>query len=104
MNIPQTQIEQIASEAAHKAVHQTLLSLGIDADNPLHAQRDFVVLREIGALVMDAEFRKDMEHVRAWRLSVNEVKSKGVITLVGLIVTGVVGLVVAGFKGWLGGH
>lgn len=104
MNIPQSQIEQIASEAARKAVKETLLTLGIDADNPIAAQKDMVILREVGELVMDSEFRKDMEHLRTWRLSVNSVKSKGLLTIVGLIVTGAIGLLVAGLKGWLGGN
>jgi hypothetical protein len=103
MNIPQAQIELIAAEAAKKAVKETLLTLGIDADNPLAAQKDMMVLREVGDLIMDAEFRKDMEHLRTWRVTLNGVKSKGLLTLVGLIVTGVVGLTMAGFQGWLGG-
>lgn len=104
MTIPQAQIEQIASEAARKAVKETLLTLGIDADDPLNAQKDMVILREVGKLVLDAEFRKDMEHLRAWRVTVLDVKSKGLMAAVGIIVTGVIGLLVAGFKGWLGGN
>jgi len=51
--------------------------------------------------VMDSEFRKDMEHLRAWRMAIHDVKSKGIVTLVGILVTGSVALIVAGFRGWI---
>lgn len=95
------EIQTIAEAAAKAAVEETLLSLGIDTRDPIQAQRDFMVLREVGRLVMDSEFRKDMEHLRNWRLAVKEVKTKGLITLVGILVTGAVALLVAGLKGWV---
>lgn len=95
------EIQAIAEAAAKAAVEETLLSLGIDTRDPIQAQRDFMVLREVGRLVMDSEFRKDMEHLRNWRLAVKEVKTKGLITLVGILVTGAVALLVAGLKGWV---
>lgn len=95
------EIQTIAEAAAKAAVEETLLSLGIDTRDPIQAQKDFMVLREVGRLVMDSEFRKDMEHLRNWRLAVKEVKTKGLITLVGILVTGAVALLVAGLKGWV---
>lgn len=95
------ELRDIAEQAAKEAVRETLLTLGIDVSNPIAAQKDMMLLREVGKLVMDPEFRKDMEHIRTWRVAVQEVKTKGLVTLVGLLVTGVVGLIVAGFKGWL---
>lgn len=91
----------IAEAAAKAAVEETLLTLGIDARDPIQAQKDFMILREVGKLVMDSEFRKDMEHLRTWRLAVKEVKTKGLVTLVGILVTGAVALMVAGLKGWI---
>lgn len=98
------ELQDIAEAAATKAVERTLLTLGIDTSDPIQAQKDFMVLREVGKLVMDPDFRKDMEHLRSWRIAVQEVKSKGLITVIGLLVTGIAGLIVLGFKGWLGGH
>lgn len=95
------EIRMIAEAAAKAAVEETLIKLGIDVSNPIKAQQDFMVLREVGKLVMDSEFRKDMEHLRTWRMAINDVKSKGIITLVGIIVTGSVALLVAGFRGWI---
>ena len=95
------EMRTIAEAAAKAAVEETLVKLGIDVSNPIKAQQDFMVLREVGKLVMDSEFRKDMEHLRTWRMAINDVKSKGIITLVGIIVTGSVALLVAGFRGWI---
>lgn len=95
------EMRTIAEVAAKAAVEETLVKLGIDVSNPIKAQQDFMVLREVGKLVMDSEFRKDMEHLRTWRMAINDVKSKSLITLVGIIVTGSVALVVAGLRGWI---
>jgi hypothetical protein len=63
-----------------EAVIQTLTELGIDVKNPLEMQRDF-------------------SHLRAWRESTEEVKRKGFLTLVGILVTGVAGAVWVAMKG-----
>lgn len=96
-----SEMEQIATRAAALAVRTTLLSIGIDVDEPLEAQKDFVVLREVGKLVMDAEFRKDLESARAWRLAVEQIKKKGLATAVGIVVTGLLGLLWIGFGQYL---
>jgi hypothetical protein len=75
-------------KAAERAVRATLLTIGVDVSNPLQAQRDFAVMREVGRLAMDAEFRKDLEHTRRWRLAMEAAQSKGFLAVVGLIVTG----------------
>ena len=51
-------------------VHETLANLGADADNPIEMQKDF-------------------QHLREWRCTMNDVRSKGILTLVGIIVAGV---------------
>ena len=59
-----------------RAVSRTLLTLGIDPSNP-------------------AEMRRDFQHLRAWRESVQTVKRQGLITAVGVIVTGFLGWILA---------
>lgn len=70
------EVKKIVSET----VAQTLLSLGIDADDPV-------------------EFQKDMAHLRAWRESINTVKRQSLLTAVGIITAGVLGLVWMAFRG-----
>lgn len=96
-----SEIRAVAHEAATAAVRSTLLELGIDVDDPIAAQEDFAVLREVGKLVRDPEFRKDIEHTRAWRMALNEVKSKGIATAAGVVVTGGLAMLWLGFKQYL---
>jgi len=91
-------------QAAERAVHATLLTIGIDVANPLQAQRDFAIMREVGRLIMDAEFRKDLEHTRRWRLAMEAAQSKGFLTIVGLVVTGTATAFIVGMQALLGRH
>jgi hypothetical protein len=52
---------------------------------------------------MDPEFRKDIEHARKWRKALEQVETKGLMTAVGLLVAGVLGLIWAALKAKLGG-
>ena len=79
---------EIAEAAAERAVAKTLLTIGIDVRDPLQAQRDFALMREVGAFAASAEFRKDIEHTRRWRKAIEAIQSKGIAAAVGLIVTG----------------
>jgi hypothetical protein len=70
------EVKKIVAEA----VSETLLQLGIDASDPV-------------------EMQKDMAHLRAWRESVNTVKQQGLVTAVGILVAGALGLLWLAFKG-----
>lgn len=83
-------IEDIAERVAKKAVKNVLLQIGVDVDNPIDAQRDFYLMREAGKLASDSEFRKDLEHIRAWRIRTENVTSKGIILVITMFITGVV--------------
>src|ERR1700692_4503237 len=61
-----TEVREIAEATGREVVRETLLAIGLDAGNPLKLQRDFAVMREAGALAMDPDFRKDLEHTRKW--------------------------------------
>jgi hypothetical protein len=63
-----------------EAVSETLLQLGIDATDPV-------------------EMQKDMAHLRAWRESVATVKQQSLVTAVGILVAGALGLLWLAFKG-----
>ena len=70
------EVKKIVAEA----VAETLLTLGIDTSDPV-------------------ELQKDMAHLRAWRESVATVKKQSLVTAVGIIIAGVLGLLWLGFKG-----
>lgn len=72
----EAEVKRIVAES----VDQTLTRLGVDVTDPL-------------------EFQKDMAHLRAWRESVATVKKQGLITAVGIVVAGIIGLVWLALKG-----
>ena len=61
-------------------VHQTFVTLGVDAKSPIEMQKDF-------------------QHLRDWRQTTDAVKRKGILTLAGLIVAGLAALVWVTFTG-----
>lgn len=92
------EIEHIAEEAAKRAVKSTLIQLGIDVDNPIDAQRDFFLLREFTKLVSDPEFRKDLAHIRTWRMRTEGVTFKGILTTTTLLVGGILTTIWVGLQ------
>lgn len=96
MSLSADQIEIIALEAAEKAaqkvvmspeeiaevVHQTLLRMGVDSNNPLESQKDF-------------------QHLRQWRKAGEDLRNKGMLALMTIFVTGLVSLVIVGLKDYL---
>lgn len=97
-------ITEIAEEAAERPVHKTLMMIGIDAGNPLKAQKDFAVMREVGELVSSDEFRKDIEHTRKWRNAMEALQSKGRMTAAGMIVAGLLAALWMGLNDMLDKH
>ncbi len=97
------EVRAIAEATGREIVRETLLAIGIDVDDPLTAQRDFAIMRSVGKLAMDPEFRKDIEHARKWRKALEQVEIKGFLTAVALIVAGALGLIWAAVKAKLGG-
>lgn len=72
----EAEIRKIVAET----VAETLTRMGIPADDPIEVQ-------------------KDMQHLRAWRESVSTVKRQGLITAVGILTAGILGLIWMAVKG-----
>lgn len=66
--------EQEIRKIVAEAVAETLTRLGIEASEPLEVQ-------------------KDMQHLREWRESIATVKRQSLITAIGILVAGALGLV-----------
>ena len=73
MSLTADEVRHIAREA----VSETLLALGVKTDDP-------------DAFI---EMQKDFAHVRAWRQSVETVKTRGLTAAIGIIVAGVLGAI-----------
>jgi hypothetical protein len=81
-------IESIADRAAEKAVRDTLMLLGIDVSNPIAAQKQFAVLREL-ASPRTAENLQWLESIHA---ASEKVADAGWKTFTRLLITAGVGL------------
>ncbi len=66
--------KSIAKAAATEAVHEAFQRLGVDIDDWTEVQRD-------------------MAFIRSWRESSEAVKRQGLLTAIGIVVAGVLGLV-----------
>jgi hypothetical protein len=73
-------------------------------------QMDAVVFKTISTILISfgindddrKEMQADFAHLRRWRKSVEQVNRTGMITIVGIIVTGLTGAIWLGFKTILG--
>lgn len=78
-----SEIQHIASETAKAAVRETLLTLGVNIEKPdavLKMQQDFAYLRD-------------------WREASGTIKARTITTLVGILVTGMVGAIWVALSG-----
>ena len=71
-------------EIVSQGVEDAFVRIGIQSDDPIEMQRDF-------------------QHLREWRVSMEQAKSKGTLALVGLIITGVATMAWMGFKAVVNG-
>lgn len=76
----EAEIKKIASEAAKAAVEEMFVRYGLPPDDPLEVQKDF-------------------SHLRSWREASETVKKQGLMTAVGIITAGILGLIYMAFRG-----
>jgi len=74
----------MTSDEISVVVRQTLLQMGVDSANPIEAQKDF-------------------QHLRQWRRAGEELKSKSLVALMVLFLTGLVSLILLGLKQYFDG-
>ena len=67
------------ADVVQQTVQETLISMGVDTSDPIEMQRDFQSLRD-------------------WRRTSEALRSKGLLTLVGILVAGVLGALVVGVR------
>lgn len=66
-------------QVVQKSVRATLISLGVEFDEPIDMQ-------------------KDMQYLRSLRVSTDSIKAKATLVMVGILVTGLVGALWIGIK------
>ena len=78
-NMTHEELQKLIAEA----VRQTLVQMGADPSNPIEMQRDF-------------------QHLRQWRRAGEDLRSKGMLTLLSIFVTGSVALFLVGLRDYFG--
>ncbi|UGL62760.1 hypothetical protein [Xanthomonas phage FMYAK-P1] len=80
---PEQQLHNLTPDEARalirEAVRETFLMLGVKVDDPIEVQKDF-------------------QHLRDWRLTTDSVKTKTLVAMVGVAVTGLAGALMLGIK------
>ena len=76
VSLTEEAVEKIAERASELAIQNFFIQLGVDSSDPLAMQKDFAYLR-------------------AWRESIDLVKRRSIITTVSVIITGLLGVVLA---------
>ena len=71
-------------ELLKEAMSETFVTMGVNIADPIEMQKDF-------------------QHLRSWRLSVTAVQNKGMLAIILVIITGLMGATLLGIKDMLHG-
>lgn len=84
---PEQQLQNLTPEEARalirEAVRETFLMLGVKVDDPIEVQKDF-------------------QHLREWRNTTESIKSKGLLTVMCILVSGMLAALWVGIKEFVG--
>lgn len=86
MPLSSSEIQHIASETAKATVRETLLTLGVNINEPEAVRK----------------MQQDFAYLRDWREASGTIKARTITTLVGILVTGGMGALWLALSG--GGH
>lgn len=81
-------LKDVAESAADQAVKKWLTMIGLDTNDPISAQRDFALLRDMSGWARDEERTKDRAWVRRMRGHGEGIVGKAIVTAVGVAVLG----------------
>lgn len=80
---PENHLQNLTPEEARllirEAVRETFLMLGVTVDDPIEVQKDF-------------------NHLREWRNTTESIKSKGLLTMIGVMASGALAAIWLGLK------
>lgn len=79
------ELTALVRAAVRDGVDDALTRLGVDSSNPIAMQRDFQAIRQ-------------------WREASEAIRRRGIMALVGVLVTGVAGVLWLGVRSWLAAH
>jgi hypothetical protein len=89
-------LKQVADESARNVARELFTAMGLDINNPLDAQRSFLMLRELST---GNGFREDMSWVRKRRKRGEGITGKLINTGIGILVLGAANTLWSGLTG-----
>lgn len=92
------ELQKLVHETSKATVHEMLTQMGVDTKNPLEMQADMMALRELRKMYTDVEVQQDMAHLREWRQNMQRIKTKGMLTVLGITLAGAISMFWMGFK------
>lgn len=95
-------MKKIAYDAAEQACDRIMTQMGLDVNDPIEAQKDFIALRELRKLFSSEDVQKDFTHIRTWRLRMETVEKHSLIAFVSAGVLVLIGVVWTGLKSKIG--
>lgn len=94
-------LKDIAEASSEKAVSKCLLIMGLNMSDPIQAQEDFSILRQVGKILHDPEIREDLAWLRRARTRSDGIIGKILLTAIGISVAGAMHIVWDGLKSLL---
>lgn len=68
-------------DVIRETVHETLTELGVDHSDPMEMQKDF-------------------QHLREWRITMDQARNKSILAIVGFLTVGIMTALWIGFKSY----
>jgi hypothetical protein len=96
-------LKNIATEAADQAVRKWFMVMGLDVEDPIAAQDDFGMLREMTKKLKEDAFHQDLRWLRSARVRAEGITGKALIGAVGVAVLGAMQAMWVGLKSMLSG-
>lgn len=81
-----------------ETVQEVLESMGFNVNNRLEMQKQMAAVREMADMLGDEQFKADLVHLRRWRTSVENATRLSFMTVVGVILSGLLGALWLGIK------
>src|ERR1041385_3812132 len=91
-------LRDLAETAAESAVKKTFTAMGLDANDPISAQRDFSFLRDMVSRSHDNDFSADLNWVRRTRQRSEGIFGKIIVTAIAVSLAGALHSTWIGFQ------
>ena len=87
-----------ARDTTYQEIMDILIKIGIDVTDPIALQNDMRALRKMREQFDDREWQDDMTHLRRWRRLIDTAQSRGMVIVLGILLSGLAATLWIGFQ------